>query len=638
MAYSSLSDFINVLERNGELIRIKEFVNPDLEISEIADRFSKFPGGGKALLFENTGTEFPVLINSMGSEKRMCLALGISQLDEVSSEIASILDLLSEPRQSFLKKISIIPSLSKYAGYMPVKVSRNIPCQEIIDYSPDLNTLPVLKTWPFDGGRFITFPLVHTIDPETGVRNVGMYRMQVFDGQTTGMHWHRHKTGASHFLKYKKAGKRMPVAVALGGDPALTYSATAPLPDQLDEYIFAGFLRKTAVRLCKAITQDIDVPADADFIIEGYVDPEEDFRVEGPFGDHTGFYSLADNYPVFHITCITRRKEAIYPATVVGIPPMEDAWIAKATERIFLWPIKKTVVPELTEMNIPEFGVAHNLTIASISKSFPGQAEKVMNALWGAGQMMFNKFMVITDNKDIISDYPEIIRRISVLDFEKRLVFSRGPLDVLDHSAQRMGFGSKLGIDLTIPLEEEDFSYPNKKISEPTSITPKKSRKKINSDSFYTEEILPGSRILIVNVDKETREELIEEISNLTIRESGTYPRIILFLDKNVDSRDPYHTCWVALNNIDPIRDITIARFFDDSVMIVDATSKGFSKDRFTRPWPNVIVMDDTTIDRVDKFWKQSLKVDFIESPSRKFKALIKNSGAEVNPDSFNTQ
>jgi len=355
MAFSSLSDFILTLERKGELVRITEYVNPDLEISEIADRFSKLPGGGKALLFENTGTGFPLLINALGSENRMCIALGVDKLDDIASDIAGILDLLSLPRQTWVQKLKVLPSLSKYAGYMPKKASGKPACQEVIQLDPDLNSLPVLKTWPFDGGKFFTFPLVHTVDPETGNRNVGMYRLQVFDKNTTGMHWHRHKTGASHFEKYKKAGKIMPVAVALGGDPVLTYCATAPLPDQLDEYIFAGFLRKNPVRLTNAITQNIQVPADADIIIEGYIDPMEDFRAEGPFGDHTGFYSLTDNYPVFHVTCITHRKNAIFPATVVGIPPMEDAWIAKATERIFLWPIKKTVVPEMTDINIPEW-------------------------------------------------------------------------------------------------------------------------------------------------------------------------------------------------------------------------------------------------------------------------------------------
>jgi 4-hydroxy-3-polyprenylbenzoate decarboxylase len=629
MAFSSLSDFISSLEKKGELIRISEFVNPILEISEIADRFSKLPGGGKALLFENTGTEFPVLINSLGSERRMCIALGIERLDDIANDIAAILDLLSEPRQGFLKKLSILPSLATYAGYMPVTTSKKTYCQEIILREPDLDVFPVLKTWPFDGGKFFTFPLVHTVDPETGIRNVGMYRMQVFDKNTTGMHWHRHKTGASHFEKYKKAGKLMPVAVALGGDPVLTYCATAPLPDQLDEYIFAGFLRKSPVRLTKAITQDIMVPADADIVIEGYIDPTEDFHKEGPFGDHTGFYSLEDVYPVFHVTCITHRKNAVFPATVVGIPPMEDAWIAKATERIFLWPIKKTVVPELRELNIPEFGVAHNLTIASIDKTFPGQAEKVMNAMWGAGQMMFNKFMVVLEDEKTIDNYAEILIKFSELDFRKRLFFTRGPLDVLDHSAQSMGFGSKMGIDLTTPLPEELQSY-RFIINEDTRSTEESDISILKTE--YTAHRFPGTRILIVNVPKIRKAGFVDNINHNLSSFGPVYPRIVLLMDDNVDISDYVLTCWVALNNIDPLRDISIRSFNEDQVLVLDATSKEFGLDSFSRPWPNVIVMDDNTISDIDKKWSKAIPFEFIVSPSLRYKRMIRNSGAVARP------
>jgi 4-hydroxy-3-polyprenylbenzoate decarboxylase len=632
MAFSSLSDFISALEKNGELIRISRFVNPELEISEISDRFSKLPGGGKALLFENTGTEFPVLINSLGSERRMCIALGIQNLDDVSADIDTILSLLAEPRQTWIKKLSILPSLAKFAGFMPEKGVKRPVCQEVINLSPDLEALPVLKTWPFDGGRFITFPLVHTIDPETGNRNVGMYRMQIFDKNTTGMHWHRHKTGASHFAKYKKAGKLMPVAVALGGDPVLTYCATAPLPDQLDEYIFAGFLRKKSVRLARAITQDIDVPADADIIIEGYVDPSEDFRAEGPFGDHTGFYSLTDDYPVFHVTCITHRRVAVFPATVVGIPPMEDAWIAKATERIFLWPIKKTIVPEMTEMNIPEFGVAHNLTITSIDKTFPGQAEKVMNALWGAGQMMFNKFLVVTDDKNNIGNYAEMLRRFSMLDFSSHLVFIKGPLDVLDHSAHSMGFGSKMGIDLTSGLPEEQQIY-SIHTAQADEITVKS--KSLIVKSEYIANRHPGILILILSIKKGSRDDIANEIKTILPDFPGTGPRIVVLLDENVDPADYYLVSWVTLNNIDPLRDISILSLKNDQILILNATSKEFGNDSFKRPWPNVIVMDDKTIKDIDDKWAEIVPFGFIESPSLRFKKMVLNSGAVANPGYF---
>jgi 4-hydroxy-3-polyprenylbenzoate decarboxylase len=353
MGYRNLQQFISELDNSGELIKIKEFADPELEIAEITDRISKLPGGGKALLFENTGTQFPVLINSMGSNSRICMALGISNLDEASEKISLLFNQLASEKSNFWQKLKMLPMLKEVSSLMPSKISRKGKCQEIIMNTPDLSKLPILKCWPLDGGRFVTLPLVHTIDPETGFKNTGMYRLQVFSANTTGMHWHRHKTGARHFEAYKKLGKKMPVAVSLGGDPAYTYAATAPLPENIDEYMFAGFLRKKKVELVKCITQEIYVPSDADFVLEGYIDPTEEYKLEGPFGDHTGFYSLEDYYPVFHVTCITHRKDAVYPATIVGVPPQEDAWIAKATERIFLSPIRMALVPEIIDMNLP---------------------------------------------------------------------------------------------------------------------------------------------------------------------------------------------------------------------------------------------------------------------------------------------
>jgi 4-hydroxy-3-polyprenylbenzoate decarboxylase len=370
MAFASLSHFIRLLEDKDELIIVEEFVDPVLEISEITDRFSKTDGGGKALLFMNNGTDFPVLTNSMGSLKRLALAHGVSSIADISNRLEDLFNDFREPRSNLFEKIALLPKLAAVSGFFPSLQKGRSPAQEEIILDPDLNILPVLKTWPHDGGRFFTLPMVITTDPETGERNVGMYRMQVFDRQTTGMHWHRHKTGADHYEKYKKAGRKMPVAVALGGDPVFTYSATAPLPPNVDEFLFAGLLREKKVSLTKAVTQDILVPAEADIILEGYVDPEEDKVLEGPFGDHTGFYSLEDYYPKFHITAITHRKNAIYPATLVGIPPQEDAWIAKATERIFMMPIRKAIAPELTDMNIPDFGVAHNLALVKIKKTY----------------------------------------------------------------------------------------------------------------------------------------------------------------------------------------------------------------------------------------------------------------------------
>jgi 4-hydroxy-3-polyprenylbenzoate decarboxylase len=625
MAYNSLSDFIDALEKAGELIRISGFADPDLEISEIADRFSKQPDGGKALLFENTGTGFPVLINSLGSEKRICMALGVRHLDDIAGEISSILDTVTGARKGLLNKIGLLPSLIRYAGFLPRNTRKKAPCQEVIHNKPDLDILPVLKTWPHDGGKFFTFPLVHTVDPETGIRNVGMYRMQVFDERTTGMHWHRHKTGASHFAKYKKAGKLMPVAVALGGDPILTYCATAPLPDQLDEYIFAGFLRKRPVKLVKARTQDIYVPAEADIIIEGYVDPWEEFRIEGPFGDHTGFYSLEDKYPVFHVTCITHRHDAVFPATVVGIPPMEDAWIAKATERIFLWPVKKTIAPELTEMNIPEFGVAHNLTIVSIDKSYPGQAEKVMNSLWGAGQMMFNKFMVVVGDPGLTSNYTEIIRKLSDADFRQRLSFSRGPLDVLDHSAQNPGYGGKMGIDLTGPLEGEGVSFPG-------ALTGKQDTTQGGAfGTWYSGDLYPGTRILLISVNKEEKESAIVDMAGILKLTTQRGARIAVLIDDMLDTNDLFTVSWAVLNNTDPQRDISVIPSGNDHILFADGTSKETGKNNFIRQWPNVIVMDEKTINTIDGKWDKLFQQKLITSPSLRFRHMVRNDDAVAN-------
>ncbi|MBQ1883968.1 MAG: UbiD family decarboxylase, partial [Bacteroidales bacterium] len=362
MAANYLRDFIATLKNNGELKIIDRFVDPVLQISEFTDRECKQPGGGKALLFTNTGTNFPVITNMYGSVSRICAALRCNNLVEKEDEIKDFFRLLTSPKDTFAKKISALPQLKKITDFFPKVKSGRGECQEVIMQNPDLAIIPVLKTWPYDGGRFITLPMVNTRDPETHIRNIGMYRVQILTENTTAMHWHRHKTGARHYEVYKSLGKKMPVAIAIGGDPAYAYCATAPLPDGVDEYMLAGFIRKKSVKLVKCITQpEIEVPADVDFVIEGYIDPKEDLVYEGPFGDHTGFYSLADYYPKLHVTAITHRKDAIYPATIVGIPPMEDAYIAAATEQIFKFPIKAAFVPELEDMHMPDCGVQHNI-------------------------------------------------------------------------------------------------------------------------------------------------------------------------------------------------------------------------------------------------------------------------------------
>ena len=454
MAYNSLEEFVQVLERRGELKRISHPVKAELEITEIADRVMK--RGGPALLLENVvGKQIPVLINAFGSEKRMALALGVNDVAEITREVEKLVQMIKPPR-TFGDKLRRLSELVGLAGIPPKIVSRG-PCHEVIHRDPDLGMLPVLTCWPGDGGPFITLPAVFSRDPRAGTRNVGLYRMQVYDRKTTGMHWHLHKVGARHYQKQKEKSGRMELAVSLGGDPALIYAATAPLPDQIDEILFTGFLRKRGLELVKGVTVDVEVPANSDVVIEGYVDPAEPLRREGPFGDHTGFYSLADDYPVFHVTCITHKEKPIYLTTIVGRPPMEDAFIGKATERIFL-PLIRLTLPEIIDMNLPAHGVFHNLAIVSIKKEYPAHARKVMHALWGMGQMMFTKVFIIVDHDVNVHDLAEVTWVAgNHMDPKRDTIFVEGPVDVLDHAAPLMGYGSKMGIDATRKWPSEGF-------------------------------------------------------------------------------------------------------------------------------------------------------------------------------------
>jgi len=623
MAFTGLEQFIELLERNNELIRIKDFVDPRLEITEITDRISKQPGGGKAILFENTGTGFPVLMNALGSEKRIALAFGRNSVYEVEKEIENLfLDFMS-PKETLWEKLSMLPKLGEVAQWMPKRIKNRGACQEVVIGMPDLDKLPVLTCWPADGGPFVTFPAVHTVDPENQKTNIGMYRMQVFGKDLTGMHWHRHKTGANHFAKYKKTGNKMPVSVALGGDPAYTYAATAPMPENVDEYLLAGFLRKKPVRLVKCLTNDLYVPEDADFILEGYVDPAEDPIWEGPFGDHTGFYSLADWYPKFHITCITHKKNAVYPATIVGVPPMEDAYIGLATERIFLSPIRIAMVPELKDMTLPVAGVAHNFTIVKIEKSYPGQAIKVMNTLWGAGQMMFNKVLVVVDESVDIHNNEAILKA-----FEERfspdysLHFSKGPLDVLDHASQKFAFGSKLGIDLTLPLPEEIIEDKH------ATAHPEFSAEMLKQIPEITNSKVVGSgSVLMLTVKKDatfSKKELEEKLNELNAVSDF---KVILLFNDGADLNDSFTLMWLLGGNLEPLRDITVMTTEIETVL-VDATFKTGEHDNFIRDWPNVVTMNDATIKAVDEKWNKLGLGAFIESPSLKFKSLVKGEGA----------
>ncbi|HWY59421.1 MAG TPA: UbiD family decarboxylase [Terriglobales bacterium] len=497
MAYDDLRDWIAALDRAGELKKIRTEVDPFLEIAEITDRVSKSPGtknggrasspGGPALLFQNIkghpGAQ--VLINQFGSARRMNLALEVDKLDEVADRIRQFMDVKSP--QGFLDKVKMLPMLAEMGKFFPKTVSTG-PCKEVIRRDNfSLDWFAILQCWPKDAGRFITLPCVVTRDPKTGKRNVGMYRMQVYDGRTTGMHWQRQKVGAEHYRERMRAatnagasaavdimarssggsiladGERpsgkMEVAVAIGTDPAITFSAIVPAPPDVEEYLIAGFLRQKPVELVKCETVELEVPASAEIILEGHVNLDE-LRTEGPFGDHTGYYSLEDLYPVFHLSCITHRKDPIYSTTIVGKPPMEDGWMGKAVERIFL-PLMRLTIPEIVDINLPVEGVFHNLMIVSIKKSYPGQARKVMNAVWSLGQAMFTKCILVVDEDVNVQDVGEVtLKVLNHIDPERDIQFMLGPVDSLDHASRLPNYGSKMGIDATRKWSSEGFTRP----------------------------------------------------------------------------------------------------------------------------------------------------------------------------------
>jgi 4-hydroxy-3-polyprenylbenzoate decarboxylase len=657
MAWKNQQQFIDALEDAGELIRISTYVNPKLEIAEITDRISKSGNGGKAILFENTGYDpacrqagFPVLMNAYGSERRMCMALGVNHLDDVAKEIENLFHLLSSPKENIIDKLKLLPKLGQFASWMPKVIKGRGECQQIIMKEPDITKLPVITCWPKDGGPFVTLPIIHTKDPNTNSRNVGMYRMQVFGPVLTGMHWHKHKVSAKHFNEYKKLNKRMPVAVALGGDPVYAYSATAPLPENVDEYMLAGFLRKKKVELVNCITQpEVQVPADADFIIEGYVDPNDELIWEGPFGDHTGYYSLPDWYPKFHITAITHKKNPVYPATIVGIPPQEDAWLGKATERIFLAPIKMTMVPEITDMDMPVEGVFHNLVITKIKKDYAGQGQKVMNAMWGAGQMMFNKILVMADEGVKIQDYEALAKYVfKNLNPATDIYFSTGPMDVLDHSCSKLGFGGKMCIDGTAKFEEErDDGYKsltnNYEPARPAGgliihslLMERFSEIKSINTSLVKKEI----PCLIISVQKNRPGHIAELHNQLCALEELQGIKMILYVEHTVDATDLPTALWRFCNNLDPKRDNHLYKQPTHNpqpttgsytaCMGLDGTRKTKEFDGFQRDWPNIIVADDDTIKAVDEKWGELAIGEFISSPSLKFKNQMYGEEAVV--------
>jgi len=455
VAYRDLRAFIDKLEKEGELKRITAEVDPVLEITEITDRVTK--SGGPALLFERPkGSRHPLLINMLGTERRVNLALEVDELDEVAARIRSYMDFQSP--QGLLDKLKMLPKLAELGAFFP-KTVKSGPCKEVVrreDFA--LSEFPILQCWPEDGGRYITWPLVITKNPETGKRNVGVYRMQVFDGRSTGMHWQTQKHGAEHFRRARsRHGEgKLEIAVAIGSDPATCLSGILPVPPDLDEFMFAGFLRREPVEVVACETVDLEVPANSEIVLEGYVDVN-DLRLEGPFGDHTGFYSQEGDFPVFHVTCITQRKNPVYLTTIVGPPPQEDFWMGHAVERIFL-PVMKMQYPEIVDISMPAEGIFHNLMLVSIRKSYPGQARKIMSAIWSLGQAMFTKVIVVVDDDVNVQNHREVLwKALCAIDPERDIQFVLGPVDTLDHAARRQDFGSKMGVDATRKLSGEGY-------------------------------------------------------------------------------------------------------------------------------------------------------------------------------------
>lgn len=576
MPYKDLKSFLKALKAKNLLTEINVEVDPELEITEIADRVSK--AYGNALLFKKVkGSEFPLVINAMGTYERLNMGLGVDSLDEIAEQIEDYMNVSAYV--TLMGKIKSIPKLAPLPFIFPRKV-KSAPCQEVIT-EPDLNALPILKCWPQDGGKYITLPLVFTKDPENGQQNVGMYRLQVYDEKTTGMHWHLHKDGKEIYEKYRKLGKKMPVSVALGCDPAIIYSATAPLPKMIDEMIFAGYLKKKGVELVKCVTNDIYVPAHAEFILEGYVDLEEK-RLEGPFGDHTGYYSLSDMYPVFHLEKMTHKKNAIYPTTIVGKPPMEDCYLGKATERIFL-PLMKIQTPEIVDMDMPLEGVFHNCAIVSLKKAFPRHANKLLYALWGLGQMMYTKMIIVVDEHVNVHDYAEVARAIqkNVVD-PSHLIITEGPLDALDHASNRAFQGFRLGIDASTkrPVEvNEAYKSP------------------ISVDN-------PMDDVQIIAFKKEDGGLTVKEHLKALADDAGHLAHYVIVVDEWIDPTALSTVSWKVFNNIDPERDLVISQKPDGRLFMgIDATKKG-PQDGLMRPWPDDIEMTPEVIARVTERWK----------------------------------
>lgn len=598
----ALRAYLEELDKRNDLVRIDCACSPTLEIGEIAHRIMSQRDGGKALLFSNTGTPFPLSINLYGSAQRMLTMLRCSSYEELAQRIDEFIDTLTAQPKSLRSKLALMSQLARLSCIAPKRSRRSAPCQEVVMEMPDLTKLPALKCWPADAAPFITLPMVITEHPTTGIRNVGMYRMQIIDSTHAAMHWHVHKTGAAHYRAYQAMGKPMPIAVALGGDPLLAYCATAPLPEGVDEWLMAGFLRGKRVRLAAAKTVPLLVPAEADFIIEGYVDTSQELFLEGPFGDHTGFYSLPDYYPTLRVTAITHRRDAIYPATIVGVPPMEDAQIALATERIFNVPLRKTLAPEIVSFSLPTAGVAHNLSVAAVRNLYPAQAERLANLFWSTGQLMFTKYLLVVDEVINPSDWRVVLYLAAKAAHDHaRFYHGYGPLDVLDHSSPKPCEGGKLLLDargIAVELTNDDrLSLQGKTLA---------SGRRVGLLSLGSVDVA----CVMPTHDAVTP---LHELGQAFLGDV-TAP-FVVFVDANAPWRNPYLLLWLALANCAPDVDMHHVRLASGGyVLLCDARMKCGWAGR--RPWPNPVASENSTIKGVDEKWPALGLGDFIPSPS----------------------
>ena len=605
MKNDGLGAYLSHLEARGALRRVKAVCNPELEIAEIAQRWYA-SGAKEALFFENTGTPYPVAMQLYASPERLLAQMGASTYSQVQQRLEGLFAQLTTPPKGARGKWQILKQLAKLGRLFPRAMGgRRAACQEVIEPEVNLGTLPVLKCWPKDGGRFVTLPMVITQDPETGVRNVGMYRMQILDATTTGMHWHLHKTGAAHYRKYRLRGERMPVAVALGGDPLLAYCASAPLPEGVDEFLFAGLLRGRRVEMLRGRSVPLEVPAEADIILEGYIDTtgaEEDLCTEGPFGDHTGFYSEVDQYPRFHVTCITHRRDAVYPATLVGVPPMEDSVLAEATERIFAPLIRRTLIPSLTALHLPTAGVAHNLALVKgDTVDASPDRESLAHAIWGTGQLRFTKYVVRLHPSVDLYDYNEVVAQFAGLR-QEHLFFSRGAMDVLEHASEEYCSGSKLFVDLSTVY------FRSKKV-EWREVVPELGGRGLWVDGELLLQVVTRSDVQTVTEGRRLLERVRQGV--------GASPTAIVLCDAEMPHTDPYLLVWLVCANTAPQRDIWCLDE-EGANWLIDARAKHGLEGR---PWPEVAASSQQTQQLVTARWGEyGLGEKVLLSPSELFR------------------